>query len=109
MGDKTPMQEGTVNGRLITGEGVQNRLVGKIVSDSNLTGAIQGNENIIGVVKILDNYDDYRGPYKVTPKVRSQTIPTSDKHMTEDVTIEAIPYFEVSNVQNGFTVIIGGD
>ena len=53
-------------------------------------------------------YEDYAGPYKVTPKVESQALSTADKHMTHDVTIEPIPYYEVSN-QNGKTIIIGGN
>ena len=52
-------------------------------------------------------YEDYTGPYEVTPKVESQSLRTEDKHMAHDVTIEPIPYYEVSN-QNGKTIIIGG-
>lgn len=53
-------------------------------------------------------YEDYSGPYTVTPKVESQSLSTADKHLSHDVTIEPIPYYEVSN-QNGKTVIIGGN
>ena len=53
-------------------------------------------------------YEDYTGPYEVTPKVESQSLSTADEHMAHDVTIEPIPYYEVSN-QNGKTIIIGGN
>lgn len=53
-------------------------------------------------------YEDYTGPYEVTPKVESQSLNTEDKHMAHDVTIKPIPYYEVSN-QNGKTIIIGGN
>lgn len=50
----------------------------------------------------------YEGEYTVTPKIVSQTMETANKRMTEDVTVKAIPYYEVSNEHNGKTVIIGG-
>ena len=45
-------------------------------------------------------YEDYTGPYEVTPKVELQFLSTADKHMAHDVTIEPIHYYEVNN-QNG--------
>ena len=49
-------------------------------------------------------YEDYTGPYEVTPKVESQFLSTADKHMAHDVTIETIHYYEVNN-QNRKTII----
>ena len=51
--------------------------------------------------------DPYSGEYTVTPKVEAQTMPTKSKLMLDDVTIEAIPYAEVSNSTNGKTITIG--
>ena len=51
--------------------------------------------------------DPYSGEYTVTPKVEAQMMPTKNKLMLDDVTIEAIPYAEVSNSTNGKTITIG--
>ena len=48
----------------------------------------------------------YEGPYHVTPKVDAQTLPTAEKLMREDVTINKIPYFVVGNTAGGDTVYI---
>ena len=49
----------------------------------------------------------YEGDYAVTPKIDEQTIPTKDKFLVKDVTINPIPYFDVSNTSGGSTVYIG--
>ena len=51
--------------------------------------------------------DPYEGPYSVTPKVDAQSLETRDKYMKNDVTIKAIPYYNVSNTSGGSTVYIG--
>lgn len=51
----------------------------------------------------------YKGPYKTVPKVIKQTLNTKNKSMSLDVTIESIPYSEVSNPEGGKTIIIGGE
>lgn len=83
-------------------------LVGKIRSEGTLSGSIVSEGTLRGSLSIPIGYEDYVGPYKVTPKVESQALSTADKHMAHDVTIEPIPYYEVSN-QNGKTIIIGGN
>nr|DAK68131.1 MAG TPA: hypothetical protein [Caudoviricetes sp.] len=60
------------------------------------------------IVKSGD-YPDYAGPYDVTPMVTAQRMETKDTHMTDDVTIQEIPYYAVSNPQGGTTIVIGGD
>ena len=50
----------------------------------------------------------YGGNYEITPAIESQTLPTADRHMREDLRVLEIPYFEVANTQEGKTVIIGG-
>lgn len=50
--------------------------------------------------------DPYEGPYDVTPKVTAQTLPTAKKLMREDVSVRAIPYFDVSNPAGGNTIYI---
>lgn len=48
----------------------------------------------------------YAGPYTVTPKVDAQTMATKDKAMSDDVTIKAIPVYDVSNTSGGTTFYI---
>ena len=49
----------------------------------------------------------YTGDYVVTPKVDEQILPTENKLMEDDVTIKAIPFYNVSNTAGGSTVYIG--
>ena len=49
----------------------------------------------------------YEGPYEVTPDIRPQTLPSKSRCMAEDVRVNAIPKYEVSNAY-GTTIIIGG-
>ena len=54
----------------------------------------------MGEVQIVTEYvggDPFEGDYSVTPKVEAQTMPTKEKVMLDDVTIEPIPYAEVTN------------
>lgn len=60
-----------------------------------------------GAIQIVNiGAQNYEGDYVVTPKVNSQTIPTKGRIMSEDVTVKAIPYFDVSNTSGGSTVYI---
>lgn len=72
------------------------KLAAKITPEVVLSGAIHQ----------LTGYTDYDGLYEVTPRVEGQTLPTRDKHMTDDVTIQAIPIHYVSNSAGGNTVYI---
>lgn len=51
--------------------------------------------------------DPYEGEYDITPKKNKQTMATRGKVMSDDVTILAIPYAEVTNATGGQTVTIG--
>lgn len=48
----------------------------------------------------------YGGDYVVTPKVVAQTLPTKRKLLEDDLTVDAIPCFRVSNTSGGSTVYI---
>ena len=51
----------------------------------------------------------YEGPYLVTPKPYiEQILETANKHLTEDVRVLEIPYYETSNL-TGTTVYIGNE
>lgn len=49
--------------------------------------------------------DPYTGSYEATPTAYEQSLPTSGKTMTRNVTIHKVPYFETSN-ESGITVSI---
>lgn len=49
----------------------------------------------------------YEGSFDVIPAVSEQVLATADKYMTSDVTVQAIPYFDVGNTAGGSTVYIG--
>ena len=51
----------------------------------------------------------YEGEYIVTPRTVEQTMPTKEKVMLEDVTIKAIPFYDVSNTSGGSTVYIANE
>lgn len=53
--------------------------------------------------------EKYEGEYVVTPKVEAQTMRTKDKVLTDDVTVKAIPFFNVSNNSGGSTAYIGSE
>ena len=51
----------------------------------------------------------YDGPYEAIPKVTAQTLKTAQKLMREDVSVRAIPYFDVSNPAGGNTIYIANE
>lgn len=54
--------------------------------------------------------EPYEGEYTVIPSTdSSQTLKTAQKFMSRDVTVQKIPYFEVSNNSGGMTVSIGNE
>ena len=50
----------------------------------------------------------YEGEYELTPIWEDVTLETKQKSMSNNVTMQAIPYAEVDNPSGGVTVIIGG-
>lgn len=54
-----------------------------------------------------DSLPTYDGEYSVTPKVNSQTMETEGKLMSDNLTINSIPYFDVKNQSGGNTIYIG--
>lgn len=74
---------------------------GDILIDGQLSGTIS-----IGEASVDKRYE---GVYSVTPKpFNRQELNTKNKFLKENVVIEAIPYYQVTNDQNGITVNIGG-
>ena len=61
-----------------------------------------------GGVAVWQDLPKYTGKYSVTPEVdTAQTLETAGKYLTNDVTVNAIPDYEVSNEAGGNTFIIG--
>ena len=60
-----------------------------------------------GEVFRVKSDDVYEGDYDVIPRVYQQVLPTKDKLMLDNVTVEIIPLSKVINVSNGYTVTIG--
>lgn len=63
----------------------------------------------VSVVTEVVGGELYEGAYEVTPAVKSFDLKTKDKLLVQDLTIHAIPYYEVDNIHKGQTVIIGGN
>lgn len=49
---------------------------------------------------------NYEGSYEIVPKVHDQIVETKNKYLKEDLTVVAIPYYDVSNTVGGTTVYI---
>ena len=50
----------------------------------------------------------YPGPYTVVPVAWfEQVVPTAGKRMTQDLTVDAVPYLLTSNESGGYTATIG--
>lgn len=94
-----------MNGILEANSGV---LVGKLYSCGTVRGQINSHLVLSGVVAMASSSEDYVGDYTIIPDFTQQVMPTNDKHMTDDVTIESIPYSEVANQSGGLTINIGG-
>lgn len=76
----------------------------RIVGDEALKASVVG-----GPIEIVDaDFPQYDGDYSLTPRVEAWTVETAGKLMRDDLTVEAIPYFDVSNQSGGSTVYIGG-
>lgn len=84
-------------------------LRGKITASGGLSAVLSKGVSLIGAMSKPVGYVDYTGEYDVTPKVTEQSLKTKDKHLTDDVTIKAIPYFNVGNNSGGSTVYIGSE
>ena len=64
--------------------------------------------NLKKAVVVRTGHKTYEGPYEVTPKAdEQQTLQTKGMSMKEDMTVKAIPYFDVSNNAGGQTIYIG--
>lgn len=80
--------------------------------DVKFTQSDQAFSTDFGEVHIVTEYvggELYQGEYKVTPKVEEQTMPTKGKVMSNDVTVNPVPFFNVSNTSGGSTAFIASE
>lgn len=82
-----------------------------------LTGGVDYGDSLPGTVtagKLFflrsggsNDVQQYTGNYQVTPTSSGQTLGTSQKILTDDITVQAIPFSSVDNSAGGTTVTIG--
>lgn len=84
-------------------------IFGNVAQDAELCGSLQSDLVVIGDITAGHKVAPYEGDYEVTPHVEGQELKTKHLYMTEDVTIHAIPFFEVSNKSGGNTVYIANE
>ena len=84
-------------------------LSGSISGTGKLSGTLEGKPAVISgeISSDILSHKKYSGPYEVIPRKVEQTLETSDKLLTDDVTINAINYSQVDNPSGGLTVNIG--
>ena len=94
-------------------------MTGTFEDVSNITGSLSNNINIVGSLTSINSivggidlggaeYPDYSGEYEITPQVESQTLPTRNKILRENMEVKEIPYYETSN-EYGNTIYIGSE
>lgn len=94
------------------------RIIASFIDDTSIYAQLTGVGSIKGTLAedsgviegVITRYTSapiYEGDYIVTPRAHEEVIlETSDKLLTDDVTVLEIPYYETSNV-SGYTVYIG--
>lgn len=93
---------------------VDSILTGKLTVDNSykLTGSLSTEElSLSGELHIPPEVpvENYQGSYTVVSKpFKVNTLNTSGLRMTQDITVEKIPYYETGN-ESGYTVYIGGE
>lgn len=60
-----------------------------------------------GQIQQVNVLDPYEGDYNVRPQLTAQTLETAKKYMSQNVEVEEIPIYVVSNNSGGKTVVIG--
>ena len=60
------------------------------------------------VIEVIKDVDYYTGSYSITPLAKtSTTLPTKEKYLRQNITVEKVPYFQTYNAEDGYTVYIG--
>ena len=74
---------------------------------NSLNGSLSGVGSVPGTVSPKINRDKYyTGTYEVTPKADvTQVLPTADKTLTDNITVNKVPFYETHN-EHGTTAYI---
>lgn len=88
-------------------------MIGDVRAKASIEGKIQvktiiADANVGRVVIKREDAEEYKGDYIVTPTVDRQILETANKKLTNDVKVNAIPYYDVAN-EYGRTIYIGGE
>lgn len=83
-------------------------LRGSIKRKTTLKGTIHSKSTLKGKFVSMAGCETYSDSFTITPTTEEQTLNVKGKRITENISIEAIPFYEVANEQNGQTIIIGG-
>lgn len=84
------------------------KVVGRITPLGVLKGSAQATGTLRGSASIPKGYSTYSGEYTVTPETYQEvSLKTQGYLMADNVTVQKIPQFEVSNDAGGATLIIG--
>lgn len=61
-------------------------------------------------VRSIIGAEIYDGEYTVHSQAYEvQTLPTANKRLLKNITVEKIPYYETSNLSDGITIYIGDE
>lgn len=82
---------------------IQNKTVSMSIQNKKVSMTIQP------AVCVGTHGQVYDGSYTIIPKVEEQRIETKNKYMMDDVTINSVPFFSVSNSSGGDTVYIASE
>jgi hypothetical protein len=86
-----------------------NSISGTLSSNLSITGSLSSTNQLVGGLNLNGSvYADYSGDYEITPRVESQTLPTKNKVLRDNMEVKEIPYYETSN-EYGNTIYIGSE
>jgi len=89
-------------------------MIGEPKSKATLEGEIRPKASLVGDAEVgrivikQGDAEEYKGDYIVTPTGDRQILETANKKLTDDVKVNAIPYYDVAN-EYGRTIYIGGE
>lgn len=90
------------------------RLYGTLTAaKGELLGTLSpGRANLHGTLsaRTVTGAELYEGAYTVHSAAHEvQKLPTANKYLNENITVEKIPYYETSNTSDGITIYIGDE
>lgn len=87
-------------------------LLGTLKMGESLSGQVTTTGKLVGEVVIPTSVhaELYEGDYVITPRLSDDVVlPTKEKVLRDNLTVQKIPQYEVSNDAGGKTFIIGDE